>query len=95
MNITDIIMANMIIYITISLIALIVGYITGKSRTIGYILMACILLFCIVTIISGVHTAVTNDVSIWQDAQPSILIGSFVGGWTSYYWYDAGKWMAK
>ena len=95
MNIIDIVMANMIIYIIISFISLTLGYVINRNKVIGYIMAISILIFCIYTVVSGIYTAATNDVSIWKDVQPSTLIGSFVGGWTSYYWYNAGKWMAN
>jgi len=95
MNITDIIMANMTTYVIISFVALIMGYIMAKSKTIGYILIFSVLTFCIYTVIVGVYEAASNDVSIFANSQPLTLIGAFIGGWTSYYWYDAGKWLAN
>ncbi len=95
MNLTDIIMTNITIYIVISFISLALGYVINRNRVIGYAMAISILSFCVFVIVSGVYNAATNDVSIWKDTQPLLLIGSFIGGWTSYYWYDAGKWMAN
>lgn len=88
-------MYNVMIYIVISFISLTLGYLFSKNKVIGYIMAISILSFCIYVVASGVYTAAINDVSIWKDAQPSRLIGSFVGGLTSYFWYDVGKWMAN
>ena len=95
MNITDIIMVNITIYIVISFISLALGYVINRNRVVGYAMAVFILAFCGSVIILSIYDAVINDVSIWKDTQPLILIGSFAGGWTSYYWYDAGKWMAN
>lgn len=95
MNITDIIIANVMTYVTISFVALVMGYVVAKSKTIGYILIFSVLTFCIYIVIAGMYEAVSNDVSIFADSQPLTLIGAFIGGLTIYYWYDAGSWLAN
>ena len=91
MNITEIIVVNIVIYIGFSLSFLLMGCVTGINRTAGYILMSGVLICAIYIIISGIVSSVDSGVSLWKDTEPSGLIGSFVSGLTGIYWYNIGK----
>ena len=91
MNIIDIITVNIVIYTGFSLSFMLMGCITGINKTIGYILMSGVLICAIYIIISGIVSTVDSGVSMWENTEPSGLIGSFVGGWTGVYWYNIGK----
>ena len=91
MDIVEIVIHNMITYIILSGIFLIMGYVVGINKVIGYALMATVLICVICIIVSGISTSIDSGVSICDGARPSILIGSFVGGYTGVYWYNVGK----